>query len=543
MTNPHRSAASAGRLPSIRRALLLLGIACTAPTIFVAAGAAYEDFLLRKERVYEAALASARSLAGELERELRGVETGLRILATEDELERGALPAFHRRLGDALRLQNVDGYMLLDPKGVPLADSGMPNPGPAIRSALSDAALAKMGRSRDIVMAGLFSTALHNEPMLAIGIPVEIRGEVRYGLYAQIRPQRIGQALRRQAMPDGWVAAALDDDGLIVGRTREESRYVGQHAVPSLAAAAAREREGTLRSETKEGIPVLTAFSRSRDGRWTVAVGAPLSALTADLWRSLIWGACAGLTIIAAGIWAAYRLATRIEHAVAALVPPAIALGRGEAIDVPESRYSETAMLGRSLLHASRMLSQARRQAYHDPLTSLSNRLLFCELAARALAAGERSARPAALLALDLDHFKAVNDTQGHSSGDLVLKIAAERMSAALRATDIVARFGGDEFVVLLDGADADTARDVARKLNQALAEPYPGILASVTASIGIACFPRDGRHLEALLAQADGALYAAKAAGRNRYEMASSSSATNPTPGARAVREPAALS
>ena len=112
--------------------------------------------------------------------------------------------------------------------------------------------------------------------MLAIGIPVEIRGEVRYGLYAQIRPQRIGQALRRQAMPDGWVAAALDDDGLIVGRTREEMRYVGQHAVPSLAAAAAREREGTLRSETKEGIPVLTAFSRSRDGRWTVAVRAPV---------------------------------------------------------------------------------------------------------------------------------------------------------------------------------------------------------------------------------------------------------------------------
>ena len=78
-----------------------------------------------------------------------------------------------------------------------------------------------------------------------------------------------------------------------------------------------------------------------------------------------------------------------------------------------------------------------------------------------------------------------------------MLKIAAERMSATLRATDIVARFGGDEFVVLLDGADADTARDVARKLNQALAEPYPGILSSVTASIGIACFPQDGRHLE----------------------------------------------
>ena len=204
-----------------------------------------------------------------------------------------------------------------------------------------------MGRGRDIVMAGLFSTALHNEPMLAIGIPVEISGEVRYGLYAQVRPQRIGQALRRQAMPDGWVAAALDDDRLIVGRTREEMRYVGQHAVPSLAAAAARtRRHAAQRNQGRHpGADRLQPQQRrtlDRGGRRA------LSALTADLWRSLIWGACAGLAIIAAGIWAAYRLATRIEHAVAALVPPAIALGRGEAIDVPESRYSETAMLGRS---------------------------------------------------------------------------------------------------------------------------------------------------------------------------------------------------
>ena len=312
-------------------------------------------------------------------------------------------------------------------------------------------------------------------------------------------------------------------------------RYVGQHAVPSLAAAA-REREGTLRSETKEGIPVLTAFSRSRDGRWTVAVGAPLSALTADLWRSLIWGACAGLAIIAAGIWAAYRLATRIEHAVAALVPPAIALGRGEAVDVPESRYSETAMLGRSL-HASRMLSQARRQGTTIPDLAEQSPALLRTGGPRA-GRGERSARPAALLALDLDHFKAVNDTQGHGSGDLVLKIAAERMSATLRATDIVARFGGDEFVVLLDGADADTARDVARKLNQALAEPYPGILSSVTASIGIACFPQDGRHL-ALLAQADGAVRGQGGRAQPLRMAAPASRSSSPT----AQRQPVVLS
>ena len=125
MTKPHRSAASAGRLLHPAR-LAAARHRLYGADNFVAAGAAYEDFLLRKERVYEAALASARSLAGELERELRGVEAGLRILATEDELQRGApgLPSAAGRRA----AQNVDGYMLLDPQGVPLADSGMPNP-------------------------------------------------------------------------------------------------------------------------------------------------------------------------------------------------------------------------------------------------------------------------------------------------------------------------------------------------------------------------------------------------------------------------------
>ena len=124
-------------------------------------------------------------------------------------------------------------------------------------------------------------------------------------------------------------------------------------------------------------------------------------------------------------------------------------MGRGDTLPVPPTRYRETALLG--ALHAGQMLSDTQRLAYHDPLTSLCNRVLFTELASHALAAAARTSRSVAILAIDLDRFKIVNDTYGHGTGDQILKIAAERMTGALRSSDVLSRFGGDEFVVLLD--------------------------------------------------------------------------------------------
>ena len=460
------------KLPSIRRALLWLGIACTVPTILVASAAAYEDYLLRKERVYETAVSMARTLVAELERELRGVESGLRILATSEELQQGKLGAFHRRLQDALQLQNVDGYVLLDNHDMLVANSSAPIPAP-IRSVLPDA-IRQQARSPQGVVTNLFNTALRGEQTIAVGIPVTLQGQVQYGLFAEIRPQRISQILRRQALPAGWVAAALDKEALIVGRTREEARYIGQHAVPTLAVAVRRQQDGTLHSTTKEGVPVLTAFSHSRDRMWAVAIGAPIASLQADLWRSMIWVLAVSLAIIAMGIWAAYRLALRIRTSITALIEPAIALGRGDTLPVPPTRYRETALLGSALQHAGQMLSDTQRLAYHDPLTSLCNRVLFTELASHALAAAARTSRSVAILAIDLDRFKIVNDTYGHGTGDQILKIAAERMTGALRSSDVLSRFGGDEFVVLLDAGGQEAAEQVARNLNAALAAPTP---------------------------------------------------------------------
>lgn len=166
---------------------------------------------------------------------------------------------------------------------------------------------------------------------------------------------------------------------------------------------------------------------------------------------------------------------------------------------------------------------QLRHMALHDPLTELANRSLLHEHMRMAIARAEREGSRVALLFLDLDQFKTINDTLGHDVGDLLLKEIAVRLQSCIRATDTLARLGGDEFVVLLGGVQQreDCAR-LAGKLMLALKTPVDlgGASLHVNTSIGIALFPEDGGSIEALMKNADMALYAAKEAGKNRYEF-----------------------
>jgi diguanylate cyclase (GGDEF)-like protein len=162
-----------------------------------------------------------------------------------------------------------------------------------------------------------------------------------------------------------------------------------------------------------------------------------------------------------------------------------------------------------------------RHQAFHDAVTSLPNRASFTAQLGEALARAKRSGAPLALLFLDLDLFKRVNDSLGHDAGDRLLRIAAERIRTAVRQGDSLFRMGGDEFTVLLeDLRGPEEAGSVAQRILDAVAEPVQ--LAHhelfVTASIGIALFPRDDVVEERLVKSADTAMYRAKDLGRNRY-------------------------
>ena len=160
--------------------------------------------------------------------------------------------------------------------------------------------------------------------------------------------------------------------------------------------------------------------------------------------------------------------------------------------------------------------------AASDHLTGLHNRRMFYELVSSHLALARRSSKYYALLYLDLDRFKSVNDTLGHHVGDALLQAVALRLQGMLRSSDIIARMGGDEFAVLVTAMEGPQDMDVlAQKLVEGLSAPYEGIAPTAlhtSPSIGIAFFPRDGHDVEMLCRHADTAMYASKKAGRNRF-------------------------
>lgn len=164
-----------------------------------------------------------------------------------------------------------------------------------------------------------------------------------------------------------------------------------------------------------------------------------------------------------------------------------------------------------------------KHMAYHDALTGLPNRMLFNDRLATALRMANRNNLVLALMILDLDHFKNVNDTLGHDKGDRLLQLVSERISDCLRASDTVSRLGGDEFAVLLPQiTEAEDSFIVAQKILDALSLPFhfDGHELRMSSSIGIAIYPDDGRDAETLFKNSDIALYDAKEHGRNNYKV-----------------------
>ncbi len=161
------------------------------------------------------------------------------------------------------------------------------------------------------------------------------------------------------------------------------------------------------------------------------------------------------------------------------------------------------------------------RQANFDTLTDLPNRNMFRDRLNQEMKKSDREVSPLALLLIDLDKFKEVNDTLGHAVGDLLLQEAAQRIRSCVRESDTLARLGGDEFTVVLSGiSETGNIEDVAQKIVGKLAEPFRlgSELAYVSASIGITLYPNDANDIDALMKNADQAMYVAKNKGRNRF-------------------------
>lgn len=267
-------------------------------------------------------------------------------------------------------------------------------------------------------------------------------------------------------------------------------------------AADARPTKVELQFETQH----LAGCVRYRDGVWLAVDGPDVPSLVAML----------------AGLGAAHCFAIPIFWRNE--VCGALAIGVANQQEVSDELIEQARDLGKRVgvaFAAHAREAELILRAHHDDLTGLPNRALLSERLQQELARARRNGNQLALLFLDLDRFKSVNDTLGHAGGDQLLRLAADRMSACVRECDTVARLGGDEFVVLLTGLDnPQQAAKLAGQVLALLSEPFQvtGSNCFIGASIGVSVFPADGSTAEELLKQADIAMYRAKAAGRGRF-------------------------
>jgi diguanylate cyclase (GGDEF)-like protein len=326
------------------------------------------------------------------------------------------------------------------------------------------------------------------------------------------------------ARSPGLRPVILDSEGRILAHPNELARSTMQDlsSVPLYHPSTPDAPEVRIESD-EDGLPVRAAVASVTFGglNWIVVVSrteAEIQAHAAQAQRETL--ITAGIALLA-GLVLAGALASLLARPIGRLAAVAVAVGLGDLSNLPPSRRVWLPREVDVLLDAVReMVIQLRdrtreleHQALRDALTGLPNRLLLHERLKLLLDTARRARTPLALLVIDLDRFKEVNDTLGHHQGDLVLREVATRFQSALRQSDTVARLGGDEFAVLLPGADERGATQTAKKLLHSLDEPLnlAGQLVDIGGSIGIALFPDHGQDADTLLRQADVAMYAAK--------------------------------
>ncbi len=317
-------------------------------------------------------------------------------------------------------------------------------------------------------------------------------------------------------------------------------RILIQESFPQVAALvdgraeeAVLSQPGTDDEEARVFAFVRMPFGNADEGRFmVVGLSQPLAVVQGevlDLGRSILKIL---LVLSVVGVALAAGVSRLVTQPLQAMVKAAQAFSRGESHGaLPVHRGDEVGELARSFQDMEQQISRQLAElnlsrdamahlAHHDALTGLPNRRMFEQRLGQVLELSRRSGRSCALLFVDLDDFKAINDTRGHAVGDLVLQAVARTIVGAVRQVDTVARLAGDEFTVLCENVDSEEAAlQIVTKLQHAFEPPLDidGEPLAVRASIGLSLFPRDAQDARTLMASADAAMYRIKQGHKRR--------------------------
>jgi diguanylate cyclase (GGDEF)-like protein/PAS domain S-box-containing protein len=371
--------------------------------------------------------------------------------------------------------------------------------------------------------------------LFANALAEELFGYARSELLGQpvqmLWPERVREQYRRSMEQYVSTENPLRFETAVRGLRRDGSEFIGEMSwgIVETTAGPVLLAVGRDVSERRAGESRLRAVAALGERALAGADPADLAGETIELTRTLLAVQAAEVRLADGSLLAGF------ESAPPAAAPQSggehnvrLAVGDGdELLVVPGHQLSDeelsflraVAHTLASALARQRTEQRMRHEALHDPLTGLANRTLLRDRLEHAIARSERERGATAVLFIDLDNFKAVNDSYGHAAGDAVLVESARRLHAAVRPGDTVARIGGDEFIALCEHVNADSALAVARRLQEALRPSFTagGVEHQLSASIGVAL--GDGEP-DRLLGDADAASYRAKAAGRGRVEL-----------------------
>lgn len=425
-----------------------------------------------------------------------------------------------RRLNDYLdavrdRSRDFQDLALVDPRGRVLAHSGSRTDTPGLPSGW-----LRSPRAQPILTQPVWDVTL-GYPVTTVAVPVYLSAARPAGaLAARTNLRGITPILASAAPPRGEAYLITPEGRFIVGSRSRSAEQMRVRLSPiALRALAVAESASTyLGTDGKEAVGASEPVGVVN---WRLVVEVPTAEAyqQARHFRNVSLLAVSGLLLLVGLV--AYRLGLFIVRPLDRLIRGATEVAGGDlAVDLPEAGGAEVGALTRVFNHMVAELREQRQKLEQltitDSLTGLWNRRHLMERLDTEVARAERQNHPLAAIMLDVDHFKAYNDTHGHMAGDEVLARVAGVLRESVRKVDCAARYGGEEFMVLLPDTSAAAAAEVAERIRERVGLPSR-LGRRVTVSIGVAEYPLHGDSPAALVASADAALYQAKAAGRNR--------------------------
>lgn len=517
-------------LRSLRTLLVLLILAAVTPALIVILRAASEQRSTAAALVQDDALRIARIAASQQQRLIEGARQLLIALAKRPDVRRGDTDSCTAAFTDLL--PNYPFYANL---GAIRTDgtifcSALPidRPVNAAHRAYFQRALA----TREFAVGDYQVGIITRKPTVNFGYPIlDAAGAASGVVFAALDLTWLNRLAADAKLPEGSQLTVIDRQGTILVHHPDPEGTLGQAiADPQVFQALLMHREGVAEGRGIDGVERLIAFTPLSEappaGYAYVTVGIPSDVAYAQVHRQLgrnLAGLGLVVVLALAAAWAGveWLLLRRVN----ALVTATRRLSAGD-LGARSGLPSDDSELGQLAKAFDEMATSLQRQtaavahqATHDLLTHLPNRTLLNGHLEQAIRVARREGTSVALLLLDINLFKEINDTLSHRNGDLLLQEVGPRLRRVLRESDLVARLGGDEFAVLLPGTDSAQAAVVAQKILDVFQEPFAlgEFSVMVGAGIGIAVYPVHGESADQIMQRADVAMYVAKEAG-NEY-------------------------